>query len=385
MRKYAWLLALALLGALALLSACSGEAAPTTPRSTITPTSIPPTVTTTTTTATQTGGIPLIPHSIAGRENCLVCHETGIAGSVAIPADHAGRTNDTCTACHQVAGGTGTPTSTGTATQPSSIPQIPHDITGRTDCKACHDTGIGGAIVLPADHAGRGNDICTACHQTASPPTVVIAQIPHSTTGLTDCLLCHQTGVGSAMAVPADHAGITNGECTGCHFQASNPTAINFPQIPHTIAGREACLACHQTGAGGATVVLADHAGRTNATCTICHAESPNATSVAIPQIPHYTAGFESCSTCHATGIGGAPAYPSDHAGRADSTCTACHQPAASQVTLHYPSIDHGLAGRDQCLLCHETGIAGAPVVPATHAGRTNDTCQVCHKIGDDD
>ena len=60
------------------------------------------------------------------------------------------------------------------------------------------------------------------------------------------------------------------------------------------------------------------------------------------------------------------------------------HSPSASQVTLHYPRIEHGLAGREQCLLCHESGLAGAPVVPATHAGRTNDTCQVCHKVGDD-
>ena len=44
------------------------------------------------------------------------------------------------------------------------------------------------------------------------------------------------------------------------------------------------------------------------------------------------------------------------------------------------PAIPHTLDGRSDCLLCHKTGIAGAPAVPASHAGRTSDICQTCHK-----
>jgi hypothetical protein len=312
MRKYAWLLTMALLAALALLTACSGEAVPSTPRSTITPTSIPPVATTTTATPTQTGGIPAIPHAIKTRENCLVCHETGIAGSVAIPADHAGRDNDTCTTCHQVATTvtptetatptTTTPTTTTATTTPTAggPPPVPHDIAGHEDCVLCHETGIAGAPAYPSDHAGRTNDSCTACHEapaTATPP----------------------------------------------------PTTTTTTATPTT----------------------------TTPTTT-----TPTETTGGIPQIPHFTDGFESCLTCHADGIGGAPAVPADHAGRADDTCAVCHTPAASRITLQYPIIEHGLDGRENCLMCHETGVAGAPAYPSDHAGRTNDSCVVCHKTG---
>lgn len=317
MRKYAWLLTLVLTAALALvLAACAGEAVPSTPRSTITPTSVPPIVSPTTSTPPPLiNGVPAIPHPTAGYENCLVCHETGIAGSVAVPADHAGRTNDTCTACHEEAATvtppattttTATPTATATATPTATPtqtagapPVIPHDLAGRDDCLACHQTGVAGAPEVPADHAGRTNDTCTMCHQPGATGT--------------------PTATATATATPT-----------------TTPTA------------------------------------------------TPTQTSGGIPQVPHFTDGYTQCLVCHAEGIGGAPAVPADHAGRADSTCTACHTPAATQVALQYPAIPHDLAGRDNCLACHQTGIAGAPVVPADHAGRTNDTCTVCHKAGGD-
>ena len=44
------------------------------------------------------------------------------------------------------------------------------------------------------------------------------------------------------------------------------------------------------------------------------------------------------------------------------------------------PQVPHALAGREgQCLLCHETGVAGAPKAPDSHQGRTNDICHLCH------
>jgi hypothetical protein len=55
-------------------------------------------------------------------------------------------------------------------------PPIPHDLTGRQDCLACHANGLGGAPTVPADHAGRPNEMCQVCHKpgaAASPePTV---------------------------------------------------------------------------------------------------------------------------------------------------------------------------------------------------------------------
>ena len=43
-----------------------------------------------------------IPHTLAGRDNCVQCH--GESGFKPFPDDHAGRDNDTCTTCHQPAG-----------------------------------------------------------------------------------------------------------------------------------------------------------------------------------------------------------------------------------------------------------------------------------------
>ncbi|MFC2072371.1 hypothetical protein ACFLUU_06665 [Chloroflexota bacterium] len=47
---------------------------------------------------TTTGGPSATPHTLEGREDCMMCHTSG---TYAVPADHAGRANDTCTACHQ--------------------------------------------------------------------------------------------------------------------------------------------------------------------------------------------------------------------------------------------------------------------------------------------
>jgi hypothetical protein len=42
-----------------------------------------------------------ISHTLEGRDDCQMCHkEDGVEPN---PADHAGRTNDTCTTCHKPA------------------------------------------------------------------------------------------------------------------------------------------------------------------------------------------------------------------------------------------------------------------------------------------
>ena len=70
-------------------------ATPSTPGATpsvATPTAATPT-------AVAPKGPPAIPHSLEGRSDCLVCH--GADGIKPFPADHAGRTKETCTACHR--------------------------------------------------------------------------------------------------------------------------------------------------------------------------------------------------------------------------------------------------------------------------------------------
>lgn len=45
------------------------------------------------------------------------------------------------------------------------------------------------------------------------------------------------------------------------------------------------------------------------------------------------------------------------------------------------PEVKHALKGYENCIICHETGTGGAPKYPTNHAGRTNDQCAACHKI----
>ncbi len=51
---------------------------------------------------------------------------------------------------------------------PASItpPLVPHPLKGRSACSACHQTGVGVAPKIPADHSGRGNEVCLSCHKT---------------------------------------------------------------------------------------------------------------------------------------------------------------------------------------------------------------------------
>ncbi|MBF8267201.1 MAG: hypothetical protein HW388_709 [Dehalococcoidia bacterium] len=55
-----------------------------------------------------------------------------------------------------------TPPSGGTA-QPAGPPPIPHSLEGRSECTLCH--GAGGFRPFPADHAGRTSETCLACHK----------------------------------------------------------------------------------------------------------------------------------------------------------------------------------------------------------------------------
>jgi hypothetical protein len=51
------------------------------------------------------GGPPPIPHSLEGRQDCVICHATGVGGAPKFPTDHTGRTNEMCQLCHNPTGG----------------------------------------------------------------------------------------------------------------------------------------------------------------------------------------------------------------------------------------------------------------------------------------
>jgi hypothetical protein len=134
--------------------------------------------------ATPAAGPPAIPHTLAGRDNCLMCHDLGQA--VPFPADHEGRTVATCQTCHKPAQeqsqskeeATETPIPTPTAqkseqkatpaasaTPAAGPPAIPHTLAGRDNCLMCHD--LGQAVPFPTDHKGRTVATCQTCHKPA--------------------------------------------------------------------------------------------------------------------------------------------------------------------------------------------------------------------------
>lgn len=122
-------------------------------------------------TATPTGVLAAakpLPADHEGRTTCLACHAT--LPKPALPADHAGRSDTTCTACHKVST---TPTASPAAPTATAAPTgatgagvakpLPANHAGRTTCNVCHAAGVGPES--PADHAGREDATCTACHK----------------------------------------------------------------------------------------------------------------------------------------------------------------------------------------------------------------------------
>lgn len=102
-------------------------------------------------------------------------------------------------------------------------------------------------------------------------PTPTPVGIRHTVTGHENqCLTCH-AAAGGISVVPANHAGYTNALCVGCH-QPITPATVNFTgqKATHVFLGQEDCLNCHGAGKPFSNVP-ADHAGRTNQTCGICH------------------------------------------------------------------------------------------------------------------
>ncbi len=98
-------------------------------------------------------------HDLAGRDNCLMCHEAGVMEPVTdVPSDHAGWESVTCLWCHA-------PDSPVLTTEPN---YIPHDLAGRDDCLMCHAPGAMDAVPnTPEDHEGRESSHCQMCHERA--------------------------------------------------------------------------------------------------------------------------------------------------------------------------------------------------------------------------
>lgn len=196
---------------------------------------------------------------------------------------------------------------------------------------------VASAKPLPASHEGRTT--CLGCHQTLTKPAM---PTDHASRADTSCTACHKVGTGGAAAATPQSTALPvdttkGGQATPVATSATS-TSGGVKPLPADHEGRTTCLACHQ--ALPKPAYPADHAGRTDTTCTGCHKVGTSGTA-ATPQatagptsasttsggpkpLPASHEGRTTCNACHANGLG--PANPADHAGRQDATCVACHK-----------------------------------------------------------
>jgi hypothetical protein len=183
--------------------------------------------------------VPAVPHPTEGREDCLACHDTGQLKP--FPDDHASRTNDSCTMCHQ-------------AGEAESVPPIPHPTEGREDCLICHDHGQ--VKPFPADHEGRDNESCLECHAAGAtaapeptpgptatlPPSAEVVPTPIQEPVLFEentCITCHRELGGRHAQLTTDwdesvHAARGVG-CVSCH--GGDPTKADAEESMSPEAG----------------------------------------------------------------------------------------------------------------------------------------------------
>jgi mono/diheme cytochrome c family protein len=128
-----------------------------------------------------------IPHAVEMEgEDCLSCHQSGVAGAPRVAWDHLGRGNEDCLICHQA---TGAPAG-----------EITHPLAGREDCLSCHLEGVGNTPRLTGNHVAYTNEECDLCHlpsASALEPTPIPTPVPGpevspAAAGAETCVACHQ-------------------------------------------------------------------------------------------------------------------------------------------------------------------------------------------------
>ena len=249
-------------------------------------------------------------------------------------------------------------------------PPIPHPLEGRDACLGCHEAGLAGAPKVPADHAGRTNDMCRLCHQPASaaPTSPTVSASPTSAASPTTAATSTVEATSTRLHLQPRKQRrqppwflLRRVRLQPVQLQPLRPCR-QLPQLqllaPSPTATRPAATA---TPAGPAPV---PHTLEGRQDCLKCHiAPATKATAVGgPPTIPHTLVGRQTCLACHQEGIGGAPRVPQNHAGRTNDTCQGCHKPKEAAATpapaapsLQVPTpISHPKsAGANSCFDCH--------------------------------
>jgi hypothetical protein len=282
---------------------------------------------------------------------------------------------------------------------------IPHPITANTNCLNCH--GPQGVHPAPESHESFTPDMCTGCHAAAMQETAATATptgaaeatpaavetpaaesseppgIPHSVQAGTDCAVCH--GLNAARPYPENHTAFTPAMCQNCHqpmVAAEEATATSEPTVAPEPTGTASVTPASEVEETGGPPAI-PHAVQEGIACTTCHGENgikPYPTS-------HASFSAESCTGCHLASElveedeTPAPAATASPTARATANLTATPRPTATRASSgagEAPAMPHALVDRDDCTLCHGPGKVKPN--PPDHAGRSAETCQICHK-----
>lgn len=100
---------------------------------------------------------------------------------------------------------------------------------------------------------------------------------------------------------------------------------------------------------------------------SICLLLGVTASVMAQPRIPHPIVGRDDCLACH--GQQGVKPVPASHQGRTNAMCPVCHQPSAASAGTPAPTATRSGLATPRTV----------PVLPASHVGRTADMCLGCH------
>ena len=253
-------------------------------------------------------------------------------------------------------------------------PVVPHSLDGRSDCLSCH--GPDKIKPQPADHAGRPNEICLACHQSTAVPLAMPLDNAdclgcHKNMSLAVAMPSGETL--STSISPDAFAGSVHGGKIGC--MSCHPDKTIFPHTPvtasdlaqYTAERIQVCSTCHQQVAD--TYWSSTHgqlvkAGRTDApTCLTCHSKEANPHTIGLAEAPDSPVAdrnqaSEVCGKCHTkelatyqTSVHGKAMLLGTHTDAA--TCIDCHGTygVAKVHSPEQPVDDKQLA--QACAKCH--------------------------------
>jgi len=248
----------------------------------------------------------------------------------------------------------------------------------RLHCNICHTIPVVSGEGVQPKIAELGNLLLSAQEPASHLAANFMAD--HRFQADKSCEACH----GPIQFGTDDTSFCSNSACHGTKWPVVNLDAGFTHPIP--LEGKHAQVWCHEchSGVKKPQYVCANchrpPAGHFAGDCAQCHTPAGFKESAAgllsnAKAVPHAIVGREQCLTCHASAV---KPVPASHAGRTDETCTLCHKPGVvKESESEAKAIPHAIVGREQCLTCHASAVKPVPV---SHAGRTDDTCTLCHK-----